>query len=508
MTAQPYRRFLFCSLAVLVLIVSGCSQLSTDYGKSRGSTGRKSLNGFGALRKSYEQADFSTRDVSRLTNRVKRTDVIVWTPRVFGSASQKVNRWFESWLKSGNKTLIYVVPDSGSEADYWIEAGKVASPKQRVEYRKRAARSINERMLWRLNRTGRVLSNGWFRIEPLEKRIPLGQIATTETATTKNAAAETDDLAAIEFAVLPYKPDAPTPPPATGGGTAATPAPAGPVLGSGPTGPSSPGWSNFTPAVPSRVKTEFDPIVTASDGSTAVAIVRSDQWRDSKIIVVAGGSLLTNFALSRRTGRTLAEDIIARSTPAEVSDPKIGFLTSDWMPISVSETKPGAPIAAGIELMVWPISLVTMHGAMLGVVVCLMLLPIFGRPRRVRTSNHSDFGDHLDAVAALMTKAGGPDYARGRISEYHKRIRGETSGPWVLADQTEKQTSAGPLPSLNTKRPAAPAGTNQEQPLPSDGQPRMNAPDPASQSDPASQPGLPDRTDPSRSNEAPDRESS
>ncbi len=60
-----------------------------------------------------------------------RTDVIVWTPQVLGSVTPQVTRWFERWLSRGNKTLVYVVPDSGSEADYWIEAAKLAPPEQR-----------------------------------------------------------------------------------------------------------------------------------------------------------------------------------------------------------------------------------------------------------------------------------------------------------------------------------------------------------------------------------------
>ena len=128
------------------VLVSGCAEISTDYGKTKGHSGYKSLNGFGALRTSYENSGFRSRDVSRLSDRVMRTDVIVWTPQVLGAVNPPVTRWFERWLSRGNKTLVYVVPDSGSEADYWIEAAKLALPEQRLEYRKRAAKSINERM--------------------------------------------------------------------------------------------------------------------------------------------------------------------------------------------------------------------------------------------------------------------------------------------------------------------------------------------------------------------------
>ena len=118
---------------------------------------------------------------------------------------------------------------------------------------------------------------------------------------------------------------------------------------------------------------------------------------------------------------------------------------------SISERTPGAPIASGMELLtVWPISLVTIHGVLLGLVVCLMLLPIFGRPRKVRRVDHSDFGDHLDAVAALMNRAGGEEFAKQRISEYFKRIRGENSGPWVQPDTTEHASLTMHQPTTKT----------------------------------------------------------
>ncbi len=138
-TEHPFRTTVVFVVLYCVLI-SGCAEISTDYGKTKGTSGYKSLNGFGALRTSYEKSGFRSRDVNRLSDRVMRTDVIVWTPQVLGSVNPQVTRWFERWLSRGNKTLVYIVPDSGSEADYWIEAAKLAPPEQRLEYRKRAAK--------------------------------------------------------------------------------------------------------------------------------------------------------------------------------------------------------------------------------------------------------------------------------------------------------------------------------------------------------------------------------
>ena len=429
------------------VLLSGCSRLSTEYGKSKGTSGYRSINGFGALRTSYENAGFRNRDVSRLSDRVMRTDVIVWTPRVLGSVSPKVTRWFERWLARGNKTLVYIIPDSGSEADYWTEAAKLASPEQRLEYRKRSAKSINERMKWRMNR-GQIVSNGWFRVEPLLQSEPLDDLSGPWVGDLDQPSPDLGQPR-VEFNVAAFDEDLNS---ATVKANAAT----GFVV-NGPTGPGAPQWRMPTTTEQTRTRVEFRSLGESSGGNTFVSEVVSKPWKDSKVVVVSGGSLLTNYAFTRPFNRRLAAKIVAASTPPEDQDLRAGFLTSDWNQIPVSEAKVGAPVATGMELLtVWPMSLVTMHGVMFGLVICLMLLPIFGRPKRIRRTKQSDFGDHLDAVAALMNKAGGERYARARISEYMKRMHGETTGTWVLPDPPALSTTpaAKPLGSNRLARPA------------------------------------------------------
>ena len=410
--------------AFTLVWVTGCDRFISEYGNSKGVVGRQSLNGFGGFRRAFQSSGFETRDVTRLTERVGRSDVIVWTPQEFGPIPADATEWFEKWLQKGNRTLVYVIPDSGSEVDYWRDASRLAPPSQRLEYRKRAAGATNQRATWRLNRLT-IPSNGWFVVSPsVSQTVPASDGGSIDTE--------------LSLSAYSNKSKAPT--------TAATTAAVPGFGGTGTTGPNSFGFSTSTTSA-TDTKVAFDPEFSNADGQTIVARIQSDRWDQSQVIVVAGGSLLTNFALTRSFGRDLANQIIDEShsslvnqTEPENSDPpQAGFLTTDWTGVSISERKPGAPIASGMELLtVWPISLVTIHGVLLGLVVCLMLLPIFGRPKKVRRVDHSDFGDHLDAVAALMNKAGGEEFARQRISEYFKRIRGENSGPWVQPDTTEQ----------------------------------------------------------------------
>ena len=206
---------------------------------------------------------------------------------------------------------------------------------------------------------------------------------------------------------------------------------------------------------PSTTEVAFTSLLKTNNGDTVVAKVTSRRWKDSQILIVASGSLLTNFGLTSPTNQRLAKQLINASFEplvagglvdeelrlmADGSEPQASFA---YIPgqFPISERVKGVPRATGAELLtVYPISLVTMHMAVIGFVICLMLLPTFGRPRTITRRALTHFGDHLEAVGALMRRRGGESFARRRISEYMKRVRGETSGNWVLPDEKPKST--------------------------------------------------------------------
>ncbi len=433
---------------LLTSVTIGCGSLATHYGDSSGRNGEQSLNGFGAFRQAFKNAGFEHRDVSRLSNRVLKNDVLVWTPSNHRSFDPQVTRWLEQWLAQGDRTLVFVIPDSGSEADYWLDASKLAPPEQRLEYRRRAARSINQRMQWRLNRSTPV-SNGWF------VGTPLPQSHTIEQLGGSWAGAIGEELDGshsytVEWAI---EPDA--------NGTSAPPTTAA-AANQNSTGPVSPQSNNPPNSSITSTPVSMQPRLQDQSGTVIVAEMQSKQWSGSQIIVVGGGSLLTNYAFTKPFPRSLADQIVSVAVKSTTSStPRAGFISIDAQSLPVSESKPGVPKASGWELLTtWPMSLVTVHAALLGLVICLMLLPSLGRARHVRYHAKGNFGDHLDAVATLMNRAGGEGFARHRISEYMRRIHGETQGPWVLAEP-EHATASGPppleTPSAVSHSPGLPA---------------------------------------------------
>jgi len=407
----------------LVLVSMGCQRLSDDYGRSDGNVGRTSLNGFGALRRSFDQAGFRSRDVSRLSDRVGMTSTIVWTPQVAVPIAGNVSEWFRDWLSQGDRTLIYVLPDSGSAAEYWSQTAGLAPPDQRLEYRRRAARELNRQWVERFNRE-RISFSGLFTAQPLAMKVDVLQVSSELL----DLPSEPPSMITAEYQLEFLEP---------GEDESEDEFQwdrwlAGRAMWQVQTDDSSAAPA----ATPATIGTQTSPstwVPPQQRELVLVARLTSSQWPGSQILVVNGGSLLTNYAFTRPWNRELAAMLIKASQPAGDLEKFAGFLSSDSQPIPVSNRQPDVPRATGMELLTtWPISLITMHGVLLGFIICLMLFPIFGRPRRVERPGGSHFGAHLDAVAALMKRTHGEAYARQRISEYMRRVRGETQGSWVI----------------------------------------------------------------------------
>lgn len=398
--------------------LAGCTRLETEYGKSTGIEGQRSLNGFGVLREVYRRQGWKDRTVARLSERANRIDAIVWTPTVDDPPSKEVTDWFEEWLEQGDKTLIYVLRDYQTEATYWQQAARLAEPEQRIEYRRRTARSHIEHLRLLLARPA-LITNGWFTAEPLQPPATIGE-------TTGSWAGAIDSFAPssrLEYELRAFEES----------DRAAT----GRVTATARFGHTERGSSD--------TEVDFTPLVETETEIPLVARVSHPTWKDSQILVVAGGSLLNNFGLLQGASQRLALRLIEAGRPANGAGgaPVAGFLYSDQRGVLVSSLDPSQMAPSGMEMLtVWPLNLVTLHAAILGLVACLILLPIFGRPRRLPPRSSADFGSHVDAVAALMARTSGEAYARQRISEYMVRVRGELEGPWVLPPPAAGPASA------------------------------------------------------------------
>ncbi len=79
--------------------------------------------------------------------------------------------------------------------------------------------------------------------------------------------------------------------------------------------------------------------------------------------------------------------------------------------------------------------------AVLGIIYCCCVFPIFGRPRIPAPDRPADFGKHIASLGDLLLATGNLEYARERLSRYHTTIRRDSgkSHAKPLNDTTAKK---------------------------------------------------------------------
>lgn len=416
----------------MLVVIGGCTRgLTPEYGDSKGTRGIKGINGFGTLRKSFESNGWNTRDVIRLSERLQSLDAIVWIPTTHEAVEGNAIRWLHDWLGDQPRTLIYVMPDEGNEARYWEQARELAPPQQRLEYRRRHARAITDLMNGPYGGSAagnEEIDRLWFKARMLRTPRPRWQILPHWTAITPANAAF---LPSGDWAEGGYE-------------LGDNDLQLRPLISDSRGNPLA--VRIFTPDQPplNDDAVEVDSAPVAELNEEWMEDLQAAQLRNrrrsghgigaSEVIVVAGGSLVANFGLVTDEGRQLAKLLLAESAKrADLTKPRVGFITSGFSGVPVSSSSDQPQMASGMELLtVWPLSIITIHLALMGIIACIILLPIFGRPRNLREKSNSDFADHINAVAALLHRTNGEQYARQRISEYFRKVRGETAGPWVM----------------------------------------------------------------------------
>jgi hypothetical protein len=154
-----------------------------------------------------------------------------------------------------------------------------------------------------------------------------------------------------------------------------------------------------------------------------------------KILVVANGAPFLNGSLVDPMFGQIAEMIVQECLPAS----RVALLAYDDRGLQISLTDEIDSRGAGIEMLVqWPLSAITIPACVLGLVTCVYLLPILGRPRTLRERSVSDFGMHVEAMGQLLRDAGDEAYARRTIADYYARVRNESPPGWLVSSGGNK----------------------------------------------------------------------
>ena len=393
--AQTRKSFIVRSFAALLVLVLACTlgcheELQTVYGQRSGPGATESVNGTAVFAEMFETAGHHVSSWGALSPRLDQADCIVWFPDDFQPPGPDVVTWFEKWLTARpNRTLIYVGRDFDAVPCYWhkIEAAAPADQQEEIaEIRAEAERTFQA--LRKLPQPS--LACRWFRIQ-----------YDADAGPPHNVTGDLDWLDQVDLSRLEIELH-----------------------------------SRISP------RANMEALLESDEGPI---IGRLDISQRGQVLVVANGSFLLNAMLVNHEHRKLAGKLVDAIGPSgrdvvflesgriTIDEPTGGgplgpdpFTTGpgdgagqrgsaggdsgDGLPIRAEDPPPEAPNFWDLFLR-WPTNWILLHFALIGILFCFWKLPIFGLPRPEEPAHASDFGRHIDAVAALLRRTADRSYA-------------------------------------------------------------------------------------------------
>lgn len=148
------------------------------------------------------------------------------------------------------------------------------------------------------------------------------------------------------------------------------------------------------------------------DGTPIVTRITSPIWGSSQLIIVANGSFLLNLPLVNHQNRKLAGNLIDQfGVPGKA----VIWESSTFRGTSAEQQNEWS------ALTTWPLNLIVLHLAVLGMLYILWRFPIFGHAYTLPPASTSDFAKHIDALGKLMAGTRDEEFARRKLQEYRDR---------------------------------------------------------------------------------------
>ena len=185
----------------------------------------------------------------------------------------------------------------------------------------------------------------------------------------------------------------------------------------------------------------LSPFLMTADDKPLIGEVTKPNWGSSRVVVLANASLISNLSLTNSENLALARKLLK-----ELPNDNIGFLTGANDPRV--RTDDSSDQQKGFEMLtVWPLNVISLHAAILGMLVLLAAFPIFGRAKLLPVKSTREFGQHIEAVGGLLFKSQDRSYALATIAEYFRNVRKEPTSPWATIEPQAQQEPKSPFKS-------------------------------------------------------------
>ena len=365
--------------------IDSADDISTVYGKRQGAHA-KSVNSTAAFGRMFKANGAGIRNAFRLSAGLSRSQVIVWAPNSFELPSDEEIDFFENdWLGLNDgidRTLIYLARDYEAAVEYWrLQAGK-GKGTEHIESTRQLARSQADHAYMR-SLTGKQTKCQWFSIDNQQH---VFSVKPTEGPWSAGIDHDAVDMF-VSGVLVPHETE------------------------------------------------ENDYLVSkvllGSKQTPLILEISNDYlWPFGKILVLLNGSSTMNYPLVNHENRKIAGQIINSCG----SPKRVTFLESGPAPLSISRSN--KKVYSGFEaLTVWPINMILLHLIAAGILFCVMVFPIFGRPREIVADSPSNFGKHIQAIQQLLELANNRELAIEKVNQY-RQLENDTT-------KQQKKTETG-----------------------------------------------------------------
>ncbi|MEX2113023.1 MAG: hypothetical protein WD845_07540 [Pirellulales bacterium] len=353
-------------LAVWAVALGGCApEFDAQYGRRSERYWSTSVNGTDVLAEMFVDAGFEVSTRRMLiTSAMDRVQTIVWFPDDIHAPPEEVCAWFDAWLAGGTNRTLVYVGRGFDAEPVYFRKFAPLVPKD--QQNRYRARVAQQPTIRPPNIPDSKMQCEWFSIDWSEPK-PVESL--------DGPWSEGVDAAQAEFFL-------------------------------------SDQFQTHLPAC-TLLAAKKEPLVTE---------ITNPDWQGGKLIAISNGSFLLNLPLVNHENRKLAGKLVEAIRPAG----RLVFL----------ESGPGGPPidppAGGSALAklfgAWPLNIILLHSAVLGIIFCFASWPIFGRPRTPPDESISDFGKHVAAVSQLMQRTRDRDYARSQLPDDLESARPNAAG--------------------------------------------------------------------------------
>lgn len=449
---SPVRSGVLKKLVLLIFAssLSGCSYLMPEqFGELQSPGSTRQLNGLGVHRKMWESAGTRVLTPQKLSGRLDTLDVIVLVGRDYAPPGKLARDWCEQWLaEQPGRSVVYF----GRDFDGVIYYREKALPQQTPPLQDEAARQLAQFKADLIsNRVAKLPESTfcrWFYIDADAQAAVHSNFQGPWASDVQALKGEWPVGVILQPPLQQLKNSKPS---WLAGKATTVPKPnwiqgadASEELGEKEVQRSK--WELEELSSDDRWNAEWGKtgeskiLLSGKDESPLVFKITSSNFPGSQILVCTNGAPFLNATLVQPLHQRIGEKIISECLPAK----RVALLAYDENGLLISQTE-GDEASMGMELLtVWPLSTITMHAAFFGMVLCVALLPILGRPQGLRPRRLTDFGLHVEALGRMLHQSRDILYSTSVIRDYYKKVREETPPPWLDSVEQAEVTSAQP----------------------------------------------------------------